>query len=139
MTILNQLQNYNWSQSNVENIKEIIKSKNSKNEDLLNKMLGSHNFIKKEISQNEKSITQTEYYSKFRELFDVKNDTLYYKPLNLKIYIYYDVIHSIHYSKRRRRTKRKHIGVEINNKAALEDVGQNADLYIANQRVKLGA
>ena len=23
--------------------------------------------------------------------------------------------------------------VEINNKAALEDVGQNADLYIANQ------
>ena len=85
MTILNQLQNYNWSQSNVENIKEIIKSKNSKNEDLLNKMLGSHNFIKKEISQNEKSITQTDYYSKFRELFDVKNDTLYYKPLNLKI------------------------------------------------------
>ena len=85
MTILNQLQNYNWSQSNVENIKEIIKSKNSKNEDLLNKMLGSHNFIKKEISQNEKSITQTDYYSKFRELFDVKNDILYYKPLNLKI------------------------------------------------------
>lgn len=85
MTILNQLQNYNWSQSNVENIKEIIKSKNSKNEDLLNKMLGSHNFIKKEISQNEKSITQTDYYSKFRELFDVKNNILYYKPLNLKI------------------------------------------------------
>ena len=25
------------------------------------------------------------------------------------------------------------MGVEINNKAALEDVGQNADLYIANQ------
>ena len=45
MTILNQLQNYNWSQSNVENIKEIIKSKNSKNNDLLNKMQGSHNFI----------------------------------------------------------------------------------------------
>ena len=48
-------------------------------------MLGSHNFIKKEISQNEKSITQTDYYSKFRELFDVKNNILYYKPLNLKI------------------------------------------------------
>ena len=30
MTILNQLQNYNWSQSNVENIKEIIKSKTPK-------------------------------------------------------------------------------------------------------------
>ena len=63
MTILNQLQNYNWSQSNVENIKEIIKSKNSKNNDLLNKMLGSHNFIKKIITENEKSITQTDYYS----------------------------------------------------------------------------
>ena len=63
MTILNQLQNYNWSQSNVENIKEIIKSKNSKNDDLLNKMLGSHNFIKKIITENEKSITQTDYYS----------------------------------------------------------------------------
>ena len=25
------------------------------------------------------------------------------------------------------------VGVEINDKAALEDVGQNADLYIANQ------
>ena len=25
------------------------------------------------------------------------------------------------------------VGVEINNKAALEDVGQSADLYIANQ------
>ena len=85
MTILNQLQNYNWSQSNVENIKEIIKSKNSKNNDLLNKMLGSHNFIKKIITENEKSITQTDYYSKFRELFDVKNNILYYKPLNLKI------------------------------------------------------
>ena len=85
MTILNQLQNYNWSQSNVENIKEIIKSKNAKNNDLLNKMQGSHNFIKKVISENENSITQEEYHSKFRELFDVKNDILYYKPLNLQI------------------------------------------------------
>ena len=28
---------------------------------------------------------------------------------------------------------RQEVGMEINNKAALEDVGQNADLYIANQ------
>ena len=54
--ILNQLQNYNWSQSNVGFIKEIIKSKNSKNEDLLNKMLGSHNFIKKIITENENQL-----------------------------------------------------------------------------------
>ena len=32
-----------------------------------------------------------------------------------------------------RRSEYEEVGVEINNKAALEDVGQNADLYIANQ------
>ena len=32
-----------------------------------------------------------------------------------------------------RRSECEEVGVEINNKAALEDVGQNADLYIANQ------
>ena len=31
------------------------------------------------------------------------------------------------------RSMRKYIGLDINNRAALEDVGQNADLYIANQ------
>jgi hypothetical protein len=85
MTILNQLQNYNWSHSNVENIKEIIRSKNSKNSDLLNKMQGSHNFIKKLISENENSNVRRDYHSKFRELFNVKNDVLYYKPLSLQI------------------------------------------------------
>ena len=42
-----------------------------------------------------------------------------------------------------RRSEYEEVGVEINNKAALEDVGQNADLYIARQsrgqRVKFGA
>ena len=32
-----------------------------------------------------------------------------------------------------RRSKYEEVGLEISNKAALEDVGQNADLYIANQ------
>ena len=32
-----------------------------------------------------------------------------------------------------RRSKYEEVSVEINDKAALEDVGQNADLYIANQ------
>ena len=32
-----------------------------------------------------------------------------------------------------RKSEYEEVGVEINNKAALEDVGQNADLYIANQ------
>ena len=32
-----------------------------------------------------------------------------------------------------RRSENKDVGLEISNKAALEDVGQNADLYIANQ------
>ena len=32
-----------------------------------------------------------------------------------------------------RRSECEDVGLEISNKAALEDVGQNADLYIANQ------
>ena len=32
-----------------------------------------------------------------------------------------------------RRSEYEEVGLEISNKAALEDVGQNADLYIANQ------
>ena len=32
-----------------------------------------------------------------------------------------------------RKSEYEELGVKINNKAALEDVGQNADLYIANQ------
>ena len=32
-----------------------------------------------------------------------------------------------------RKSEYEGVGVEINNKAALEDVGKNADLYIANQ------
>ena len=32
-----------------------------------------------------------------------------------------------------RRSEHQDVGLEISNKAALEDVGQNADLYIANQ------
>ena len=32
-----------------------------------------------------------------------------------------------------RRSECEEVGVEINNQTALEDVGQNADLYIANQ------
>ena len=32
-----------------------------------------------------------------------------------------------------RRSEYEEVVMEINNKAALEDVGQNADLYIANQ------
>ena len=32
-----------------------------------------------------------------------------------------------------RKSEHEEVGLEINNKAALEDVGQNADLYIANQ------
>ncbi len=34
---------------------------------------------------------------------------------------------------RRSEYEYEEVGVEINNKVALEDVGQNADLYIANQ------
>ena len=34
-----------------------------------------------------------------------------------------------------RRSKYEEVSVEINDKAALEDVGQNADLYIANQEL----
>ena len=33
-----------------------------------------------------------------------------------------------------RKLEYEKVGVEINNKAALKDVGQNADLYIANQK-----
>ena len=32
-----------------------------------------------------------------------------------------------------RKSEYEEVGLETNNKAALEDVGQNADLYIANQ------
>ena len=32
-----------------------------------------------------------------------------------------------------RKSECEEVGLETNNKAALEDVGQNADLYIANQ------
>ena len=32
-----------------------------------------------------------------------------------------------------RRSECEDVGLEISNKAALEDVGQNADLHIANQ------
>ena len=32
-----------------------------------------------------------------------------------------------------RKSEHEEVGVETNNKAVLEDVGQNADLYIANQ------
>ena len=32
-----------------------------------------------------------------------------------------------------RKSEHEEVGLETNNKAVLEDVGQNADLYIANQ------
>ena len=32
-----------------------------------------------------------------------------------------------------RKSEYEEVGLETNNKAVLEDVGQNADLYIANQ------
>ena len=32
-----------------------------------------------------------------------------------------------------RKSEHEDVGLETNNKAVLEDVGQNADLYIANQ------
>ena len=35
-----------------------------------------------------------------------------------------------------RKSEYEGVGLEISNKAALEDVGQNADLYIANQEYR---
>ena len=36
-----------------------------------------------------------------------------------------------------RKSECEEVGLETNNKAALEDVGQNADLYIANHDVSV--
>ena len=88
MTILNQLQNYNWSSSNIENIKKYIKIKNkpSKIKTFIEQLIQrSHNSLEKEELERQTSKLLDEYNSKFSEKFYIKNDKLYYKPLNLQI------------------------------------------------------
>ena len=82
MTILNQLQNYNWSSSNIENIKKYIKIKNKPSK--------IKDFIEQLIQRSELEVytskLSNEYNSKFSENFYyIKDDKLYYKPLNLQI------------------------------------------------------
>ena len=90
MTILNQLQNYNWSTSNIniENIKKYIKMKKkpSNIKSFIEQFIQrSHNSLEKEELERETSKLLDEYNSKFSENFYVRNDKLYYKPLNLQI------------------------------------------------------
>ena len=76
MTILNQLQNYNWSSSKIENIKNYIKIKNkpSKIKTFIEQFIQrSHNSIEKEELERETSKLLNEYNSKFSENFYVKN------------------------------------------------------------------
>ena len=83
MTILNQLQNYNWSSSNIENIKKYIKIKNnpSKIKAFIEQLIQrSHNSLEKEQLEVYTSKLLNEYDSKFSEnfYFYIKNDKLYY-------------------------------------------------------------
>ena len=82
MTILNQLQNYDWSSSSIENIKKYIKIKNkpSKIRGFIEQLIQrSHNSLEKEEMERETSKLLDEYNSKFSENFYIKNDRLYYK------------------------------------------------------------
>ena len=88
MTILNQLQNYNWSTSNIENIKKYIKMKKkpSNVKSFIEQFIQrSHSSLEKEELERETSKLLDEYNSKFSENFYIRNDKLYYKPLNLQI------------------------------------------------------
>ena len=88
MTILNQLQNYNWSTSNIENIKKYIKMKKkpSKIKSFIEQFIQrSHSSLEKEELEPYTSKLLDEYNSKFSENFYIRNDKLYYKPLNLQI------------------------------------------------------
>ena len=77
MTILNQLQNYNWSTSNIENIKKYIKMKKKPS----NIKSFIEQFIQRSRSSLEKEELETytsklldEYNSKFSENFYIRND-----------------------------------------------------------------
>ena len=72
MTILNQLQNYNWSTSNIENIKKYIKMKKkpSNIKSFIEQFIQrSHSSLEKEELETYTSKLLDEYNSKFSDNF----------------------------------------------------------------------